>query len=117
MAAKHATVDDYIASLPPELGERARQVREAIVGAVPEAAEAMKYDMPAFLIDGRSFLFFSVWKKHIGLYPIYRGSAELEALVGEYRDHKDTLQFRHDRPLPLELITELASRKFAAIRG
>lgn len=104
MMGKFNDVDAYISGLGEPGRVVAEQVRTLVRNVVPDATEAIKYDMPAFQLNGRSFVYFAVWKKHVGLYPIYRGDFEFEELVAPYRAKKDTLQFALDTPLPVELI-------------
>jgi uncharacterized protein YdhG (YjbR/CyaY superfamily) len=111
--AKASTVDGYIAALPPEARAVATRLRETITNAVPEATTAIKYDMPAFLVRGRPFLYFAVWKKHVGLYPLYTCEEALERDVAPYRDKKDTLRFPLNEAIPHALIARVAQYKSA----
>jgi uncharacterized protein YdhG (YjbR/CyaY superfamily) len=104
MMGKFNDVDAYVSGLGELSRVVAEQVRALVRNVVPDATETIKYDMPAYQLGGRSFIYFAVWKKHVGLYPIYRGEFEFEELVAPYRAKKDTLQFALDTPLPLELI-------------
>jgi uncharacterized protein YdhG (YjbR/CyaY superfamily) len=113
---KFATIDDYVAALPDAVQAVASAVRATIGEAAPGAVEAVKYDMPAFQKDGASFVYFAVWKKHIGMYPIYRGNSEFENVIGPYRAKKDTVQFSLDKPLPIELITRIVHSQLAKLR-
>lgn len=98
------TIDDYIAALPEAVRAVASTVRETIGHAAPGSVEAIKYNMPAFQVDGVTFIYFAVWKKHVGLYPIYCGTDGFEDAVRPYRAKKDTVQFLLDRPLPNLLV-------------
>jgi len=114
---KFTTVDHYIRVLPTDVQPIAERVRATIRGVAPEATEVIKYDMPAFLIEGKAFLYFALWKNHIGIYPIYVGTPEFEAKIGAYREKKDTVRFLLDRPVPYELIALLASSQRAHALG
>lgn len=107
MPIKHASIDAYVETLSDQGKEVATQMRALIARIVPEAKEAVRYNMPAFQLDGRSFIYFAVWKKHLGLYPIYRGDAAFEELVRPYRAKTDTVQFALDRPLPIDVIEKI----------
>jgi uncharacterized protein YdhG (YjbR/CyaY superfamily) len=104
MASKFETVDEYIASFPEDVQVLLRQVRKAIQKVLPKAEEKIKYGMPAVMISGRHAVYFAAWKRHIGLYPVYRSDAPIEAELAPYRDAKDTLQFPLNQPIPSELI-------------
>lgn len=113
MPASPANIEAYIAALPEAVRDIAEKVRQTIRIAAPQATEAIKYGMPAFQIEGRSFLYMAVWKKHVGLYPIYRGDAAFEAAVGPFRAKTDTVQFMLDKPMPLDLIARIAQSQLA----
>jgi uncharacterized protein YdhG (YjbR/CyaY superfamily) len=104
---KHSTVDDYIAALPDPVRQVAIDLRQTIMAAAPNANNTIRYDMPAFNIGETTFLYFACWKKHVGLYPIYKGDEAFEGLVGPYRAKKDTVQFMYRDPLPKELVIKI----------
>ena len=57
----------------------------------------------------RNLIQFAAFKKHVGLYP---GPAAVEAFADQlngYRTSKGTIQLPYDKPLPLELIAEIAA--------
>jgi uncharacterized protein YdhG (YjbR/CyaY superfamily) len=110
-----STFAAYVASLGEPLRDTAEAVRTAILRAAPDADEAIKYGMPAFLYAGEPFLYFAVWKSHVGVYPLYRDAGELEPVVAPYRDKKDTLRFELKRPLPLDVIAAVARYKRACV--
>ena len=83
-------------------------MRAAILAALPGAEQTIKYGMPAVTINGRHHLYFAAWKKHIGVYPIYRSDDPFEAELAPYRDAKDTLRFPYDQVQPDDLITRAA---------
>jgi uncharacterized protein YdhG (YjbR/CyaY superfamily) len=68
--AAPADVDAYIAALSEEVRPIAEAIRRTIRAAAPACGEKISYGIPAFVIDGRNFLYFAMWKKHVGLYPI-----------------------------------------------
>ncbi len=109
MTIRHTSFDAYVETLPKVGKAIAGQIRAIVARLVPQATEAIKYDMPAFQLEGRSFLYFAVWNKHVGLYPIYRRDDAFESLVSPYRAKKDTVQFALDQPLPVALIEQIVT--------
>jgi uncharacterized protein YdhG (YjbR/CyaY superfamily) len=105
MAESAQTVDDYIATFPPEVAARLQQVRAAIHAEVPDGEERMRYGIAAVMLGGRYALHFAGWKKHIGLYPVPALTESLEAELAPRRSGKDTVGFPHDEPLPVEIIS------------
>lgn len=110
--SKPASVDEYIAGLDGEPKERIITIRKAIQKAFPKAEESIRYDMPAFCVNG-IHVYFAAFKKHTGMYAAY-ALGELEEQIRPYRGKgtKDSLHFLHQDPLPVELIIKIARLKF-----
>jgi uncharacterized protein YdhG (YjbR/CyaY superfamily) len=103
------TIDEYIQSFPPTVQERLHQLRQAIKDVAPDAEEAIKYQMPTFVLHG-NLVYFAAWKRHISLYPITEEmEASLEGLAGYPTSGKGTIQFPYDQPLPLSLIRTIVA--------
>ena len=109
MAPRFASVDDYIASYPEETRTQLEGVRRAIREAAPHADEKISYGMATFTVDGKPLIYYAGWKNHVGLYPAPTGDADFEEAIGPYRRAKDTVRFPVNRPVPLELITEITA--------
>jgi len=107
MPAAPMTVDAYIASLEGDARKIASQFRESILRAAPGTTETVRYKMPCFLVDGQYLVYFGAWKHHIGLYPIPRLDADLEAEIGPYRTATDTVRFPYKNPVPWDLVQRL----------
>lgn len=101
------TIEDYILRQPEELQPFLHQVNEAIRNALPEAKEKISWSMPTYW-NQRNLIQFACHKKHIGLYP---GPEAVEAFADRLKDYKTSkgsIQLPYDKPLPLELIAEIA---------
>ncbi|GAA1503916.1 uncharacterized protein YdhG (YjbR/CyaY superfamily) [Agromyces terreus] len=105
---KPTTVDEYLAAFDGEAAERLAAVRAAIHEVLPGAEEKLRYDIPAVSIRGRYWLHFAGWKQHIGLYPVPRADDELEARIAPWRAAKDTVNLPYSKPLPLDLVRDIA---------
>ena len=102
-----ATIEAYILSQPEELQPYLRQVNDVIKTSIPEAKEKISWSMPTYW-KGRNLIQFAAAKKHIGLYP---GPEAVEAFaerLKDYKTSKGTIQLPYSKPLPLELISEIA---------
>jgi uncharacterized protein YdhG (YjbR/CyaY superfamily) len=110
MAARFDTVEAYIATFPPDVQAKLESIRAAIRDAVPRTTEAISYDIPTFYLDGKAVVYFAGWKRHISLYPIPGGDPDLGTEIEPYKSGKGTLQFRLDRPIPLDLIGRVAAQ-------
>lgn len=103
-----ADVEAYIAGFEPEIQERMRRVRDAILAEVPGGEQRIRYDIAAVMLGGRYALHFAGWKKHIGLYPVPTLPEPLESEVAPLRSGKDSLVLTHADPLPDELVRRIA---------
>lgn len=109
MSAKPKTVDEYMATLPPEHAAELEKVRGAIHKGIPDAKERISYSMPAVILEHRYNLHFAAWKQHVGIYPVVDLPTELEKKVAPYRKTENMLEFKYKDGMPLELVQEVAT--------
>ena len=103
-------VDAYISNAPENVREKLRQLRRAIVEAVPEANERISYGMPYYDYNGR-LAYFGLAKRHIGLYiPTPIIDQHKEDLAG-YHAVQATIHLPLDQDLPIELIKKLVTAR------
>ncbi len=109
---KAETVDEYLKQFPVETKERLEQIRTLIKQIAPEATEVISYAIPAFKLpnQGRAFVYFSGYPKHIGLYPLPKGDDKLSGQIEPFVAGKGTLRFPLDQPLPLPLIKKVVTQ-------
>lgn len=102
------SIDEYINSFPKDVKTKLTTLRQTIKEVAPQAQERVSYKMPALTLNGRIFIYFAAWKKHISLYPF---TSEMEASFKESAAYKQsgkgTIQFQIDQPLPLPLIRKI----------
>jgi uncharacterized protein YdhG (YjbR/CyaY superfamily) len=116
MAPKFETVDQYIASFPPDVQTTLQAVRGAMRKAAPGTEEAISYGIPTFTLDGRYLIYFAGWKRHVSIYPIPEGDKALQRDLEPYKAAKGTLRFPLDKPMPLDLIERLTTAAYRARR-
>jgi uncharacterized protein YdhG (YjbR/CyaY superfamily) len=104
---KFSSIDDYLATVSPEVKQILEEIRKLIHLQVPQAQETISYQMPAFKID-RTFIYFAAFKKHIGVYPPVTGDKLLIKVTARYRNEKGNLAFPLDQAIPFELIDRVA---------
>lgn len=105
----YASVADYLATQPPKARRVLEQVRRALGRAIPRAAEAISYQIPALSVDGVAVIYFAGWKDHYAVYPVgERVAAALGAEIAPYKASKGTLRFSLDLPVPVALLTSIA---------
>ena len=99
-------IDEYIANFPPDVQAILQQIRATIHEAVPEAEEAISYQMPTFKLHG-NLVHFAAFKNHIGFYPTPTGIQQFEAKLAPYGGGKGSAKFPLDQPIPYDLIREI----------
>lgn len=117
MSVPPPSIDAYLASLPAPRRAIAQEIRRRIAAAAPDAVEGIKYGMPTAAIHGEALLYYAVWKTHVGVYPVYRGSTAFEAAVAPYRDKKDMVRFPLSRPMPYAIVDLIVEARLTALRA
>lgn len=106
------TVDDYIDSQSEEAQVILHELRNLIKEAVPETVEIPNYKVPSFtLIPGtkpEQQLMIVAYSKYVSFYPY-------ESAINHFSDElkgfdlgKGTVKFPFNKPLPKELIKQMA---------
>ena len=108
MAARFASIDDYIGSYPESTAVVLTELRRVVHRAVPEAQEAISYDIPTLTLDGRKVIHFAAWKQHVSVYPVPAGDEAYERRIAPYRSGKGTAKFPLDEPVPYDLVEQMA---------
>jgi uncharacterized protein YdhG (YjbR/CyaY superfamily) len=106
MKSPIASIDEYIATFPPDVQEILQKIRATIAKAIPQASEKISYRMPAFALDG-DVIYFAAFKQHIGVYPPVR-DAKLQKELARYAGPKGNLQFPLAQRIPYALIGRIA---------
>jgi uncharacterized protein YdhG (YjbR/CyaY superfamily) len=104
-----ATVDEYIAAQPALTQARLRELRVAVLGALPQANEVIAYGIPTYRVPN-GMVSIGAAKRHCALY-----GAALDAYPDELRAYdtaKGTVRFPLDQPIPDELVRKLVRAKF-----
>ena len=106
------SIDEYIASFPEETQKILQELRAAIKAAAPGAQEKISYQMPAFAQKG-ILVYFAAWKNHIGFYPTSSGTQAFKQELSVYKSSKGSVKFPLDKPLPLDLISNIVRFRVA----
>ena len=101
-------IDEYIADFPKDVQKLLQQLRSTIKKAAPNAEEKIAYGIPTFTLNG-NLVHFGAYKTHIGFYPAPSGLEAFEKELAPYVTGKGTAQFPLDKPLPLDLITQIVN--------
>ncbi len=106
-SGKIETLDQYIEKQDEAVRPYLNKVRQIIHSAIPDAQERISWSMPTFW-KGRNIIHFAASKKHLGLYPGGEATTVFaEKLVG-YDVSKGTIRIPYAKPIPKDLISEIA---------
>jgi uncharacterized protein YdhG (YjbR/CyaY superfamily) len=108
--AGFASIDEYIATFPPEIQAILQEVRATIKAAAPDAREKISYQMPTFDLKG-NLVHFAAFKNHIGFYPTPSATVAFKDELARYEAGKGSIRFPIDQPMPLELISKIVKAR------
>ena len=111
MKAPAASIDAYLADVPPDQRAALERLRRQILAAAPGAEECISYGLPSFRLNGL-LVHFGAAKNHCAFYPqnvIEPFADRLKA----YDTRKGTIRFQPDNPLPEVLVREIVEYRMA----
>lgn len=117
MRTQYATIDEYIASFPPEVQEKLRSIRAVIHATVPDAEETIRYAIPTFRLNGRNLVHFAGFRDHISFFPTASGVNHFRGELSPYTISKGTIRFPLDEPMPLDLVERITHFRAEEIRS
>ncbi len=100
-------IDEYIEAQAPEVQPILKKTRETISQALPDCTEKISYAMPTYW-KGHNIIHFAAMKHHLGIYPGAEAVEEFTEKLRDYKTSKGAIQFPYDKPIPYELIAEIA---------
>ncbi len=105
----HPDIADHIARFPEHAQVQLKNLHHFIAANVPNLTQKMGYGIPTFQWNGKNFIHYAGYSKHIGLYP---GAKAIAHFAGEferrgYKYSKGAVQFPINQELPLELVLEI----------
>lgn len=109
--AKPKTVDEYLEQLDEKTRKSLQQVRKAVKAAAPEAEETISYRIPYYKYKG-AFIAFMTHKSHSSLVTMsYDIVKKLKNELKPYKVSGTTIQFPHDKPLPMALVNKIVKAR------
>src|SRR6187397_1675314 len=103
---KPKTIEEYIYAAPAEVQEKLWKLHECIKAAAPGAEESLKWSMPAYSYQ-KILVTFAVFKNHIGFFPMPSAVKAFAKELKNFQFSKGSIQFPHDKPLPLALVRKI----------
>lgn len=102
------TVDEYLETLPDATQKVLGEVRTIIRKTLPDAEEAISYQIPAYKQDGVVVIYFAGWKEHFSLYPVGDSfAAAFPEEAARYPIAKGTVRFALNERVPAALIEKI----------
>lgn len=111
MKAAAASIDAYLADVPPDQRAALERLRRQIRDAAPDAEEGISYGLPTFRLNG-ALVHFGAARNHCAFYPhsvIEPFADRLKA----YDTSKGTIRFQPESPLPEALVREIVEYRVA----
>jgi len=108
---KFETVDEYFKSIPSHTVERMNTIRSGTKEVAPLAEEVISYNMPALKYKG-ILIYYAAYAGHIGFYAVPTTHEVFEKELSGYKTGKGSVQFPHEKPLPMELIKKMTKYRY-----
>ena len=100
-------IDQYISDQREDIQPILHQVRETLRAALPEAEERISWRMPTYWKD-KNIIHFAAFNNHMGIYPGDVAIEHFRDRLSDYHFSKGAIRFPYDRPIPLDLIRDIA---------
>jgi uncharacterized protein YdhG (YjbR/CyaY superfamily) len=107
----HEEVEKYLCNQTDEVRKKLKAIRDLVLKNAPDAVELFSYGMPAYKLNGRSLIYFAVYKKHIGLYATASGHKKFFKELSNFKQGKGSVQFPLNKDLPMDLIEKIIQFK------
>lgn len=105
----YENVDEYMANFSGDTRKKLDEIRKSLKAVIPkESTEKISYGIPTYSLNG-NIVHFAGYNSHIGFYPGSVPIAEFKNRLAGYKTSKGTVQFPLDKPLPLDLIKDMAA--------
>jgi uncharacterized protein YdhG (YjbR/CyaY superfamily) len=101
---------------PEDVQEILQRIRGIISEVAPDAEEAIKYQIPTFVL-GENLVHFAAFAKHIGFYPAPSGIEHFREDLSAYKSAKGSVQFPLDSPIPYNLIKRIVKFRVKECRS
>lgn len=105
----HPDIAAHIAQFPEHIQVQLSALHAFILDEVPGLTQKIAYGIPTFQLNGKNFIHFAGYSKHIGLYPGAKGIAAFSAEFEKrnFKFSKGAVQFPVKEALPLDLVQDI----------
>lgn len=113
-----ASVDAYLARVPPAQRAALQRLRAQIHAAAPGATERIAYGIPTFALDGRNLVHMAAFRAHLSFFPGRAGvTAAMARKLAGHTTAKGTIRFTPERPLPAGVVREIVRLRVREARA
>ncbi len=105
-AKQYPEIDAYLAAQSDRDRLPLEKIREIIRKALPEADEAISYQMPSFKYHGM-VAWYAPSKNHYAIYMPPKFLVQFKEQLSAYSQTKSAIHFDYNKPVPEALITEM----------
>ena len=105
-AKQYPEIDAYLAAQSDRDRLPLVKIREIIRKALPEADEAISYQMPSFKYHG-VIVWYAPSKNHYAIYMPPKFLVQFKEQLSAYSQTKSAIHFDYNKPVPEALITEM----------
>ncbi|WP_299276880.1 iron chaperone [uncultured Georgenia sp.] len=111
--------DAYIAAAPGQFHDELRWLRTVLARTLPDAEEAVAYNMPGFAVGGTVVASYAAFSKQCGLYLLPHAIAEHaeEIAAAGHKATKTGITFTPRKPIPDDLVERLARTSRRGAKG
>lgn len=103
---QYPEIDAYLYAQPERARIPLEKIRETIRRAIPDAEEAISYQMPSFKYHG-VVAWYAPSKNHFAIYMPPKFLVQFKEQLASYSQTKSAIHFDYNKPVPVELITEM----------
>lgn len=105
----HPDIAAHIAHFPAHTQEQLKALHAHIEKQIPGLTQKIGYGIPTFQLNGKNFIHYAGYSKHIGLYPGAKAIAHFATIFEQraYKYSKGAVQFNLKEELPYALISQI----------
>jgi uncharacterized protein YdhG (YjbR/CyaY superfamily) len=103
---QYPEIDAYLEALPERERKPLEQIRSIIRSALPEAEEAISYQMPSFKYHGM-VAWYAPSKNHYAIYMPPKFLVQFKEQLAQYSQTKSAIHFDYNKPVSESLIAEM----------
>ncbi len=105
----HPYIEAHIAQFPAHAQVQLKELHHFIDSKVPNLTQKIGYGIPTFQLNGKNFIHYAGYSKHIGLYPGAKAIAYFSKVFAArgFKYSKGAVQFSLKEALPLDLVKDI----------